>query len=412
MVPGDGAGASLYAVIESSVSNDKVNFMNRIKRITAYPLVVPVAKERVNCPAFFDQMLHRDKEKGEWTKNATFFGDVPIFAVKIEGESGPAGWADSSRMIDKELFLKDAGKFIGKRLDEIDARRPILDVTEVNRLAIETGHQTVHRGKCMEMAALDWRALNEDVPLWKMFGERNLQGLRVEAWSGFRTPAGAEQVAREAKAKGFLGLKLKANLDIDVGPVTEAVFRGAGKDFHLNIDPNGRWDTVEQAVSRAKSMLATSSRVLLEDPIYGNFAAVAEVRKQTGIVMALTIQMVEQVEEARRVDACDVFNIGGIFKQMIDCAAAAHKIGKPVWIGSGCDTGLSDLMAVHLGVTMPNCTVGSDLIGNMFRADDLLVTPIEFKGGFAQVPDGPGRGIETDLDAIERHRVAEPIVVE
>ena len=128
--------------------------------------------------------------------------------------------------------------------------------------------------------------------------------------------------------------------------------------------------------------------------------------------MGVTVQTPQQIEELVRLEACDAFNIGGTYGQIIACARAAANARRPVWIGSGCETGLSDLAAVHLGCTLGNCTVGSDLVGNLYRQDDLLVRPLEFVKGRVQVPEGPGRGIATDLDAIERYRVADPIVVE
>ena len=35
----------------------------------------------------------------------------------------------------------------------------------------------------------------------------------------------------------------------------------------------------------------------------------------------------------------------------------------------------------------------------------LLAEPIEIRGGFQAVPDGPGLGVEIDMDAVERYRV-------
>lgn len=383
-----------------------------IKRITAYPLRVPVPMELVNDPEFSDQMLHRDPKTKDWSNKALWFGDVPFYAVKVEGDGGPAGWSDSSRLVDLDQFASEARKFIGRRLDVIDPRADMIGVVRLMRDDPAKAQQRIYSCKCLEMAALDWRALNEEVPLWKLFGEKARDRLRVEYWSGFRTPSGAARIAREAVAKGFLGLKLKANLDIDVGGVTRAVFDAAGPNFHLNIDPNGRWDTVENCVARAKAMIAVSRNVLLEDPIYGNYEALAEVRRQTGIVMGITVLSAENVERAVKLDAADTFNAGGTFHQIIEEAEAADKAGKAVWIGSGCETGLSDLMAVHLGVTLPNCTIGSDLVGNIVRADDLLVTPMQFEKGHVAVTDAPGRGIATDVDAIERYRIGEPVVVE
>lgn len=388
--------------------------MSRIKRITAYPIRVPVPKEVVNCPAFYDQMLHRGDPSKDWESNKTqFFGDVPLLAIKIEGDAGgPAGWSDSSRMADPAAFVADARKFIGLSLDDIDARRDMLDTADSDAEAIAVGHQVCHPHKCLETAALDFKAMQLDIPLWQLFGNKVRDSLRVEYWSGFRTPEGAAQIATRARELGFIGLKLKANLNVDVAGVTRAVFDAAGEDFHLNIDPNGRWETVENSVARAKAMLDVSPNVLLEDPIYNNYPALAEVRKQTGIPMGVTIQWHEQVTELLKLEAADVFNVGGTWHQLLGCADAAAEAGYPVWIGSGCDTGLNDLASVHAGCTMPTCTVGSDLIGNLFRAHHLLEKPITFKDGYALLPDGPGRGIAPDLNTIETLRIGEPIVVE
>ena len=185
--------------------------MNRIKRITAYPLRVPVPMERVNDPEFSDQMLHRYPSSKAWDNKSLWFGDVPFYAVKVEGDGGPAGWSDSSRLVDMEEFKSEAHRFIGQGLDEIDAGRDLIGIATKGSQAT----QWMYSCKCLEMAALDWRALNEEVPLWKVFGEKVRDRLRVEYWSGFRTPQGAERVARDAVAKGFIGLKLKANIDID-----------------------------------------------------------------------------------------------------------------------------------------------------------------------------------------------------
>jgi L-alanine-DL-glutamate epimerase-like enolase superfamily enzyme len=382
--------------------------MQKIKHITAYPVRVPVPRESVNDPEFADQMLHRDPNAKDWSNRSLWFGDVPFYAVKVEGDGGPPGWSDSSRLVNLDEFRSQARQFLGRRLDEIDARRDMIEIAGKGPHAL----QWMYSCKCLEIAALDWRACNEEMPLWRLFGEKVRDRVRVEYWSGFRTPVGAERVAREAVAKGFPGLKLKANLDVDVAGVTEAVFRAAGPGFHLNIDPNGRWDTVELAVPRARAMTDVSRNVLLEDPIYHDYEALAEVRRQTGIVMGLTVQWVEEVERAVRLAAADTFNIGGTFHQMIAVANAAERHGKPVWIGSGCETGLSDLTAAHIGATLPNCTIGSDLVGNLVRADDFLVTPIRFEKGHAAIPNVPGRGIATDVDAIERFRIGDPIVVE
>ena len=70
--------------------------MARIRRITITPVRVPVPRERINCPEFAAETLNTD-EKGNW--GGEWFGDVPFYVIRVEGDGGPSGWADSSRAI-------------------------------------------------------------------------------------------------------------------------------------------------------------------------------------------------------------------------------------------------------------------------------------------------------------------------
>jgi len=379
---------------------------NTIRRISLIPLRIPIPIDRVNCPDFFHEMLHRGGPGGEFGGD-TFFGDVPFTVVRIEGDGGPDGWSDSSRYSFNDQNVKPevidyAARFLGADSDDIDPRAPHMgiDIGDEFQPALE-----------VQTAVIDWAALQREAPLHTLFGEQIRDRIRVEYWSGFRTPAGVEGVAREARSLGFKGLKLKANLEIDIAGVTDAVFRGGGSDFRFNIDPNGRWKTVEQAVERALAMLEVSPNVLLEDPIYDT-PAVAEVRRLTGIPTARTVGSVKAIEDALVLDAADVFNIGNLWNTRIELSEMLENAHMPYWIGSGMETGLMDLASAHFAATQPACTIGSDLVGNLFREDDLLVEPIQFEGGHLVLPEGPGRGIKTDEDAIERYRVGDPTVVE
>ena len=62
------------------------------------------------------------------------------------------------------------------------------------------------------------------------------------------------------------------------------------------------------------------------------------------------------------------------------------------------------MSSVHAAAAA-GCQLPSDIIGNLFREDDLIVRPIEFVDGAAIVPDAPGLGVELDREAVERYRV-------
>ncbi|MBI4531720.1 MAG: muconate lactonizing mandelate racemase, partial [Candidatus Latescibacteria bacterium] len=52
------------------------------------------------------------------------------------------------------------------------------------------------------------------------------------------------------------------------------------------------------------------------------------------------------------------------------------------------------------------CTLSSDILHHLWE-DDLILTPITIVDGMAEVPMGPGLGVELDPEAVERYRVGE-----
>jgi L-alanine-DL-glutamate epimerase-like enolase superfamily enzyme len=51
-------------------------------------------------------------------------------------------------------------------------------------------------------------------------------------------------------------------------------------------------------------------------------------------------------------------------------------------------------------------TLTSDICGETLRVNDLIKDPLVIENGRVRVPEGPGLGIELDLDAIDNFRVA------
>ena len=69
------------------------------------------------------------------------------------------------------------------------------------------------------------------------------------------------------------------------------------------------------------------------------------------------------------------------------------------------DLGVRDMSSVHCAAAA-GCELPCDIIGNLFREDDLIVHPIEFSAGAAVVPNTPGLGVKLDRDALETYRVS------
>jgi muconate cycloisomerase len=69
------------------------------------------------------------------------------------------------------------------------------------------------------------------------------------------------------------------------------------------------------------------------------------------------------------------------------------------------DCGILEAAHLHSCAAARNCTLRSDIFGELVREDDLIVEPIAIKDGRAAVPQGPGLGVELDVKALEKYRV-------
>lgn len=364
----------------------------RIQSVTLYTVRIPIAREAVNCPEFAHETLQRGPTgllDGPW------FGDASLLVARVEG-AGVEGWADLSRGGDRGYAAVLARKLIGLDVEEVKATvDPIRDPKAVRGL---------------HTAALDWAARMKGIPLYRMFGERLRNGVKVALWSGHRTPRGAAALALEARSKGMGCLKLKSSMQADDAGIARAVREAVGDGFEVVIDPNGRWETLENTMSRARLIARESPHVWLEDPVYAKELVIAQVARETGIRMIRTAVGRAGVVRALASTA-KAFNLVGAWPDMLEASAEVASRGLAFWGGSAVDTGLFDLANVHFGVTQQAYTLATELAGSQVREHSLLKQPIEMIDGVACPGESPGLGIQTDMDALERYQVADPVRV-
>ncbi len=88
---------------------------------------------------------------------------------------------------------------------------------------------------------------------------------------------------------------------------------------------------------------------------------------------------------------------------MADIADAA---GIPCWHGSEADLGILEAAYLHACAAARNCTLRSDILGELVRKDDLIREALEIREGRMRVPQTPGLGVELDFEALAKYRVS------
>src|SRR5690606_10290494 len=107
----------------------------------------------------------------------------------------------------------------------------------------------------------------------------------------------------------------------------------------------------------------------------------------------------------------DALNLVGTWPQLLAASAEAAASGVPYWAGSAVTTGIGDLATLHFALTQEAFSFGAEIAASQVREHDLLASRIPTRAGHAVVPEGPGLGVEIDLEALERYRVGDPVVV-
>jgi len=361
----------------------------KITKIDAFRVCVPVRLGSVHSPEFEDS-CHPFAWRGR------FFAEMPKFVYQVHSDEGITGIGESYRDVSDGAVQHNIRTLLG------------LDVMKLNLrdLPIPSGRE--YDG--FEVAIYDLVGKKLSVPACQLLGGAYRDQVLMSYWTGRRTPQDAARIALEAKDAGFRSLKMKCALEDPHLERVDRIRSACGPGFGIVLDPNQRFEHPSFAARLAKS-LEPYHIDCFEDPVpRWNLDWYRFLRDKTSIPIALHVhapygQRIEELIQAIKIEAVDYFNLGGGLAHFVRMAAVADAAGIPVWHGSEVDLGILDAASLHACAAVRNCTLPSDIIGTLVREDDLIAEPLEFRDGFARVPQGPGLGVTLDELALERYTI-------
>ena len=266
----------------------------------------------------------------------------------------------------------------------------------------------------VEMALWDLAGKAAGLPVHRLLGGPVRDRVRTKFSISGREPQRAAAIAAWAAEQGFTAMKVK----VANGPLAEDLERVAtvraaiGPEVKLGVDANGGW-------SRAAARLAVERLVehdiaFIEQPLAPrDLAGMAELRARSPIVIMAddAVGTPEDALDVVRAEAADVLSLyasmaGGIGPAR-RAAAIALAAGAGWTIGSNLELGVGLAAHIHLAVSTPGLAdhiVPCDIISPFYYADLLLTAPLPIEAGWAAPPDGPGLGVELDLERVEHYR--------
>jgi muconate cycloisomerase len=211
--------------------------------------------------------------------------------------------------------------------------------------------------------------------------------------------------------------KFKCSDEDPVRLWTAAIREKCGTGIKIILDPNQRWKDVPTTL---QLMEGVDPEVMygLEDPIlHEDVEGFAHLRKVLNVPLFRHISLpytqdIRDIIKFIKSEAVDGYNFNGSAYNSVLLAEIAHLEGKSCWRGSEVDLGISEAMGLHIAAASINCTIPSDIFGELVRENDLIVQPIVFEDGAALVPQGPGLGVNLDLNALGRYATGNILTTE
>ena len=352
----------------------------KIERAEIIKVVVPMKKGVVSSENFGPTLDMRLVE----------FDRYPKFILKLHASNGFVGLGETGRAVPEASVKQNAAYVEGKTLGDFDLSLPTL------------GLPGAVTADAFEIAIYDLLGKTAGMPVCALLGGAYQKKVAVSYWTGQRTFDDLVQVGLRAVELGFHNLKFKARFGDPIDQQLEAVAR-ACPNLTFIVDFNSSYPDLHSFLPIAHRL--QGYKLTIEDPFPKRLDWFKQLRSRLTIPFAITPAGPQQMWEAIRTEAVDVFNLGGDMRSFVRMGVTAERAGIPAWHGSGVELGIRDMSFIHAAAATLSCTIPSDTLCYL-REHDLISPRFTVKDGFIAVPQKPGLGVAVDEDALKHYRVA------
>jgi glucarate dehydratase len=292
------------------------------------------------------------------------------------------------------------------------------DIEKINRIMLSRGwfflEAAVLAMAAIEMACWDIMGKETGKPVHKLLGGcyRKRIPLSFEIGvDGWNPKEAADEALRWVK-QDIKTLKIKIGSDPgnDI-KVVKAIREAVGPDIELRVDPNGVWSPA--TALRQINKLEKYDIQFVEQPLpRWDLDGLAYLRSKVNVPITTCESTYSHydVYKVVRKGAADYVNLdphrtGGLLnwkKAAAICEAADIGIS----LHSGFENGVSNSANLSLYASTPHFVLAMESLYYLL-GDDIIKTPFRYKGGFMEVPEGPGLGVELDQEKMKKYKSSE-----
>ena len=260
----------------------------------------------------------------------------------------------------------------------------------------------------VEIALLDAQGQRVGLPIHALLGGAVRDSLPV-LWtlaSGNAARDIDEALAMiEARRHKVFKLKIGSHALADDIAHVEAIRRGLGDDVMLTVDVNQAWD--EPSAVKGIAALEAIGVGLIEQPVARrNRRALRRLAARFDVPIMADEAVHDAVDAfdlavdgAADVYALKVSQAGGLWPTL-RAAAVADAAGVGIYGGTLLEGSIGSIAAVHVFAATPQLAWGTELFGPLLLKEDVVVRRPDYADFELKVPQGPGLGVQLDLDKL------------
>ena len=258
-------------------------------------------------------------------------------------------------------------------------------------------------GAGLQMALFDLVGKITETPVYRLLGQPVRDWTPISWWCTNASPQDWAAEAQEAVQHGYTSLKNKPRPWWDIIAQVEAIDQVVPPYFKLDLDPNGTLQNAAAAIPLLKKLERYDRVAMIETPIpQADILGNRQIRQTIERPLAMHFGQPPYIVAVRE-EVCDGFVIGGGKSAVVRQGTLSAEAGMPFWLQL-VGNGLTTTWAAHLGAVLTHATWPTITCINLYT-HHLLKQRIEIVGGYQEVPDKPGLGVEVDEKAVEQFRV-------
>ncbi|MCE9592369.1 MAG: enolase [Planctomycetes bacterium] len=261
-------------------------------------------------------------------------------------------------------------------------------------------------GAGLQMAILDICGKAAEVPVYRLLGTKVRDRCPISWWGIDMSPEDYAAEAGRAFRDGYMSAKQKARPAWwDVFEQAKLSAQAVPRNFKFDYDFNCHLLTAANAIPVLEELDKTPNIVIYEEPIFSNdVEGNKRIRQHTRCPIALHYGA-DAVAQNVREEMCDGYVVGGGISAVMHAARVSDTMRKMFWLQL-VGTAWTTTMMLHLGAVCKNAQWPAVTCMNMYE-DTLVTKPLKVRGGFIEVPETPGLGIEFNEAAL-KYRVNSP----